>query len=66
MNLKLCLLYRLKLNLDYSEFSGLVHKSQMSNTRLETPADMAARGDSVYCKVIKMEVGQSLSYLPTE
>ncbi|KAK2193691.1 hypothetical protein NP493_8g05025 [Ridgeia piscesae] len=35
--------------------NGLVHKSQMSNTRLEHPEDMVANGDRVYCKVISVD-----------
>uniref|UniRef100_X2BBV5 S1 motif domain-containing protein n=1 Tax=Capitella teleta TaxID=283909 RepID=X2BBV5_CAPTE len=40
-----------------SRKNGLVHKSQMSNVRIETPSEMASKGDSVYCKVISVEVG---------
>ncbi|XP_059166914.1 uncharacterized protein DDB_G0283697-like [Physella acuta] len=34
---------------------GLVHKSQMSNGRVDDPSDMVTKGDMVYCKVISME-----------
>ncbi|CAL1548141.1 unnamed protein product [Lymnaea stagnalis] len=34
---------------------GLVHKSQMSNGRVDDPSEMLAKGEKVYCKVISME-----------
>ncbi|BFZ16042.1 hypothetical protein BsWGS_19080 [Bradybaena similaris] len=34
---------------------GLVHKSQMSNARVEDPSEMLVKGDRVFCKVIAME-----------
>ena len=37
--------------------SGLVHKSQMSKAKIEDPSDMVAPNDSVYCKVISVDVG---------
>ena len=36
--------------------SGLVHVSQMSSARIEDPAEMLAKGEKVYCKVISVEV----------
>lgn len=34
---------------------GLVHVSQMSSARIEDPAEMLAKGEKVYCKVISVE-----------
>nr|XP_011420644.2 nucleolar protein of 40 kDa [Crassostrea gigas] len=34
---------------------GLVHKSQMSKSRVEDPSEMLATGEKVYCKVISVE-----------
>ncbi|CAG5118938.1 unnamed protein product [Candidula unifasciata] len=34
---------------------GLLHKSQMSNARVEDPSEMLAKGERVFCKVIAME-----------
>lgn len=39
-------------------FLGLVHKSQMSKSRVEDPSEMLATGEKVYCKVISVEVWQ--------
>lgn len=35
---------------------GLVHVSQMSSARIEDPAEMLAKGEMVYCKVINVEI----------
>ncbi|XP_052801750.1 zinc finger CCHC domain-containing protein 17-like [Mya arenaria] len=34
---------------------GLVHKSQISKSRVDDPSDMFARGEYVYCKVISIQ-----------
>jgi len=34
---------------------GLVHKSQMSNGKVEKPEEMVDEGESVYCKVISLD-----------
>ncbi|XP_064603833.1 zinc finger CCHC domain-containing protein 17-like [Liolophura sinensis] len=35
-----------------SRRQGLVHKSQMSRTRVDDPSEMLSKGEMVYCKVI--------------
>ena len=42
---------------------GLVHISQMSNTRLEKPEEVVEMGERVYCKVIAVEVNNSINFL---
>ena len=36
--------------------AGLVHKSQMANSRVESPEEMVEKGETVYCKVISSDV----------
>ncbi|XP_041366001.1 nucleolar protein of 40 kDa-like isoform X2 [Gigantopelta aegis] len=40
---------------------GLVHKSQMSQARVDDPSEMVAKGEKVHCKVINVEIeGQKI------
>ena len=37
---------------------GLVHKSQISKSRVEDPSEMFTKGEMVYCKVISIDVSE--------
>lgn len=46
--------YGLFVKIPATSRQGLVHKSQISKTRVEDPTEMFAKGEMVYCKVISV------------
>lgn len=52
-------------NFVFVDFTGLVHRSQISRSKVDDPTEMFTRGETIYCKVISVQVSLVV-YSPPE